>query len=87
MTSELLALLDRLAAVPLSRHQSEVQTCLADARDLAEHSEWGVALENLCQNFYEWSFPLTRDHLHSLVHLSESYGLPASTWNFLTPAA
>ncbi len=72
---ELKAVLEKLAAVPIDRHRSEIEKSLRDAGDLASLNEWGVALETLCENLYEWDFPLTRELFIDLQRLASQWGL------------
>ena len=80
---EFKALLDDLARVPLSQHHEQIAAVIEDARDMIEHGEQGVALENICQNLYEWDFPLVRADYERLQKLGRYYGFGSSTWDFL----
>ena len=80
---EFKALLDDLARVPLSQHREQMAAVIADARDLIQHGEQGVALESVCQMLYEWDFPLARADYERLQKLGCYYGFESSTWDFL----
>jgi hypothetical protein len=76
-------LLDDLADVPVAQHREQIDAAINDARDLIEHGEEGVALENICQNLYEWDFPLSRAHYERLQQIGRHYGFENHTWSFL----
>ncbi len=83
MTNEFTKLLDDLAGVPVEQHRQRVEAVIADARDLIEHGEEGVAFENICQNIYEWDIPLSRSDYDRLRKLGRHYGFDDSKWSFL----
>ena len=83
MTNELTSLLDELAAVPVTQHREQIEFTIADARSLIHHGEAGVAFENVCQNLYEFDFPLSRAHYERLERLGQHYGFKSDTWSFL----
>ena len=83
MTREFKQLLDDLATVQLTQHHQQMDSAIQDARHLVEHGEEGVALENICQNLYEWDFPLSRAHYESLQEIGQHYGLESRTWSYL----
>jgi hypothetical protein len=56
---------------------------LADNRDLVVHREWGVALENLCEQLYEFDVIVNSDSLEEIKELTREMRLPSKTWQFL----
>jgi len=83
MTNAFKKLLDDLAGVPLSQHGERIDAAIEDARDLVAHGEEGVALENICQNLFEWDFPLSRADYERLQQIGRHYGFESDTWSFL----
>jgi len=75
---KLTTLLDKLAAIPLAQHREKIEFTLADARSLAAHGEWGLGLENLCSNLYEFDFPLTPELFREIETLAVEWGLDHS---------
>ena len=73
--NDLKRLLDKLRGVPMHEHRGEIDRCIQDAHDLASHNESGVALENLCENLYEWEFPLTEEIFSDIQRLANQLGL------------
>jgi hypothetical protein len=59
LVSRFRRLLDQFSHVSLRENQSQIAFTLRDARGLLDVGEEGVALENLCSNLVEFSFPLT----------------------------
>jgi hypothetical protein len=54
-----------------------------DIRDLIVHGEWGIALENLCQQLYEYDVAVPPNSLTEIKKLTEQMQLPSKTWSFL----
>ena len=61
-----------------------IEFMLGDIKELIEHGEPGVALENLCQNLYEFSVPITQSDLAALESLAKEMEMPDDTWELLT---
>lgn len=56
---------------------------LDEYRSLAEHGEWGLALENLCTQLYEFDvFPTAREY-DAICTTGMQMGMVESTWVFL----
>jgi hypothetical protein len=52
-------------------------------RDLVDHREWGIGLENLCSQLFEHSIPVSDSELAAICELASEMDLPDGTWNFL----
>lgn len=50
---------------------------------MALHNEEGIAFENLCQNLFEWDFPLNKKDDAKIEQLGQHYHFDESTWSFL----
>ena len=53
--------------------------------DLITHREWGVALENLCQQVNEYDAPLTISTYETIRSLAAEMNMSDKTWVFLNP--
>ncbi len=84
MNPELHHLLDRLSLRKNVPHAERIQPCIENSRELAVHGEEGVAFENLCQNLFEWDFPLKKEDYAEIVQLGRHYRFDEPTWSFLT---
>ena len=56
---------------------------LADYRDLVQHNEGVIALQNICQNLYEYDTQLPRPVLDHIVSVAREAGLDEREWAFL----
>lgn len=56
---------------------------LTDYRDLVEHNEGVIALQNICQNLYEYDTPLSRPVFDHIVSVARQAGLAGREWAFL----
>ena len=56
---------------------------LDEYRSLAEHGEWGVALENLCTQLYEFDVFPTADEYAAICEIGSQMGMTESAWVFL----
>jgi hypothetical protein len=52
-------------------------------RSLTVHREWGIALENLCQQLFEHDIPVGAAEIAEMKRLAEEMNLPSDTWDFL----
>ena len=84
MNSDLQRLFDSLSHRKSVPHFDRIQPCIEDSRDLAVHGEEGVAFENLCQNLFEWDFPLQKEDYAAIERIGRYYRFEESTWSFLT---
>lgn len=50
---------------------------------LAKAREWGVGLENLCDQLYEYEIPLSRALHARMVRLGQAMEMNPSTWDML----
>ena len=69
--------------------QSEIflpKETLADAEDLVEHHEYGVALELICQQLYESDVKVSSDLYDQIGGLADSMELAPTTYQFLKRA-
>ena len=67
-------LVQGLGQVHVTLHKTELEQTMLDAVYYAEHNEWGLGLEILCDNLYEYDFPLPKssfDQISSLGKLWE----------------
>src|SRR5258706_493018 len=83
MNLDLQSLLKHLSLRENLPSSDRILACIEDSQDLAVHGEEVLAFENLCQNLFEWDFPLTKDELSDIEQLGLHYRLPESTWSFL----
>ena len=56
---------------------------IRDTRDLIDHGEPGVALENLCTNLYEFSVPITRSQYDEIAAIGTALSLHRKAWDYL----
>lgn len=56
---------------------------IEDCWSLARHNEWGLAIENLCTQLYEYDVQPSAQELDEIRRLAESAGLKEDTWDFL----
>ncbi len=83
MHPDLRKLLDSLSQRADVPHPEQRTRYIADSRDLALHNEEGVAFENLCQNLFEWDFPLTTEDFVVIERLGRHYQFKPDKWGFL----
>jgi hypothetical protein len=83
MNSDLHRLLDRLSERRDVPNSDKIIPCIDESRDLAIHNEEGIAFENMCQNLFEWDFPLTKEDYAIIEELGRYYRFDESTWSFL----
>jgi hypothetical protein len=77
MKNDLLQLLSRFKSrLPVATHK--------DVEELITHGEGGIALENLCQQLFEYDLTVSSDELTEIKVLTERMGLSAKTWSFLS---
>lgn len=62
-----------LGQVAMRAHQTEIELALHFAMDYAQNSEWRLGLEILCDNLYEYSFPLPRTLYEEIAALGKSW--------------
>ncbi len=53
---------------------------VANLHELVAHGEYGVALENLCEELYEWDIAVPADSLRQIVALGSGMGIDPSYW-------
>lgn len=56
-------------------------------RELVEHREWGIGLEDLCTQLHEHSLPIDSAETLAIRRLASEMGLSADTWRVLQPNA
>lgn len=56
---------------------------LSGMRELAENNEWGIALENLCDNIYEFNISFTVGVFSEIKRLCKLGGLDDSNWTLI----
>jgi hypothetical protein len=71
-----LAVLERFRESLPSEECEEIQS-------LISHREWGVGLENLCQQLFEHDIPVDHASLRAIRELAEEMQMPAKTSKFL----
>lgn len=81
------ALLHRVGTRDWNDSASHCDAILAEVRDLIEHGEMGVALENLCQYLYEYDVALRLEDLEVIRAITDAMKMPRSTWEVLEGAA
>jgi hypothetical protein len=58
---------------------------LFECRSLAKHNEWGIALENLCTQLYEFDQLPSFQELKEIRQLANEMHMKSDVWNFLRP--
>lgn len=56
-------------------------------KNLAQHAEWGVALEDLCTQLYEFDITPSAQELEEIKSLAKSMNMADDVWNFLAPSS
>ena len=56
-----------------------------DTYDNIEHNECGLALENLCENLYEFSCPVPQKAFDLIQECGTSMGIDSKYWEMLKP--
>ena len=56
-----------------------------ECKSLAQHGEWGVALENFCVQLYEYDIIPSVDELAEIQRLATEMELNDDVWSFLVP--
>lgn len=66
-----------VSALLAAQHLREVvePDRLADMKDLVRHGEYGIAVENLCENLYDATQPLEGSWVTALEEIVERLGL------------
>jgi len=59
--------------------------CLNDYQSTAEHGEWGVAFENLCDQLFEFDIFLSQQEFQTICEVGESMKIDRQRWSFLAP--
>jgi hypothetical protein len=83
MNADFHKLLDNLSGRAKAPNPEIIIACIDDSRYLALHNEERIAFENLCQNLFEWDFPLTKEDYAISDRLGHHYRFEESTWSFL----
>jgi len=78
-----IALLSHLRMVDWRDGSGRVEFILTDTRDLIEHGEPVVALENICQNLYEFSVSISEQDLEEIKVFAKAMDMSDETWDFL----
>ncbi len=68
-------LVQALGPVHVTLHKAEVEQTLLDAVYYADHNEWGLGLEILCDNLYEFDFPLPKAIFDQISTLGNLWGI------------
>jgi hypothetical protein len=58
-------------------------TIIEDARRDVSHGEYGLAIENLCENLFEQDVSLSSAHLAELRHLATDLDITTERWAFV----
>ncbi|MDD7912010.1 MafI family immunity protein [Pseudovibrio exalbescens] len=58
---------------------------LDDYQSTAEHGEWGVAFENLCEQLFEFDVFPSEQEFQNICELGESMKIDPQKWCFLAP--
>ena len=66
-------LVQALVAVRVTLYEAEIKQTLLDAVDYAQHNEWGLGLEIVCDNLYEYDFPLPKSIFDQISSLGVSW--------------
>ena len=59
------------------------QANIGAAEDLISHGEYGVALELICTEVYEYDVPVTADTFRTIEQCGQRMQLDESSWSFL----
>ncbi len=74
----MLDLIQALRQVTVTSHKLEIERTLHDALDYVDHNEWGLGLEVLCDNLYEYEFPLPKAIFDQILTLGNRWGIDQS---------
>lgn len=58
---------------------------LDDYQSTAEHGEWGLAFENLCEQLFEFDVSPDEQEFQTICEIGESMKIDPQRWNFLVP--
>ncbi len=61
-------------------HDRLRQSDVDSIRNLLEHAEWGIALEDLCAQLFEYDASLTEKEFEDVRGVCESIGIDRSDW-------
>jgi hypothetical protein len=67
-------LVQSLREVRAEHHQAEFEETYRNAIEMADHGEWGVGLEILCENLFEYNFPLPKLQFDQILSLGSMWG-------------
>lgn len=74
---------DRLQCLDWHDGASRAEFMINDARDLIRHGEPGVALENICQNLFEYAVVIGEQNYDELRTIGRAMNLPENTWSLI----
>ncbi|WP_068089112.1 MafI family immunity protein [Polycladidibacter stylochi] len=58
---------------------------LDDYLSTAEHGEWGVAFENLCEQIFEFGVFPSEQEFQTICEIGKSMKIDPNRWSFLAP--
>jgi hypothetical protein len=76
-------LLDRIKAYDWHDGSDRLDFMIKDTRDLIIHGEPGVALDNICQNLYEFSVEIKKQDYDDLKRIGELMKMQSTIWKIL----
>ena len=59
------------------------EVTVIDAQDFVEHGEYGVALELICQQLFEFDCMISRELYNQIAEVASLMQMPSSTFDFL----
>jgi hypothetical protein len=86
MTSDLerrIVSLIEQTAPRLENKASYLPERIEDMRELAEAGEWGIALENLCSNLYDFDVALSDEEVREIESLAAAMRFRPGSWSFV----
>ena len=78
------ALLLRLKDRDWHDGSERLEYILKDTQELIEYNEAGVALENICQNLYEYSVAISKQDYEVLEKMGTEMKMSSTAWDYLT---
>ena len=51
--------------------------------EFADHNEWGLALDTLCSQIYEYGIVITKDIYEEIKQLGNCMEIDETTWSYL----
>lgn len=72
---EIIKMANEIKALPINEKN--------DIISFTENSEWGIALDLLCNQIYEYNISITNDLFSRIINIAKKMEMDSSTWEFL----